>query len=565
MADYSFPLLPSVLMKRVRYFNGQFLKDDDFVEDQKYHIDRRRRHERLLHVAGISDGLVVTAAGDGKSVTVSPGAAIDDQGRQILLEKPTVVSIPAGAAGTMLLELSFRETESDPSDPKSTVKGNTRFLQDPLLAITAKRTGSNLLLAELPINASSATTGTPITTNRVYSGVRLPTVPGSPELSLRARSDGRGAALSGGLSVAGLLEAQSAVIAGDLGARTLSSPGAGVLTINAECSLSAGLAVARGLNVTGDGSFGGALFTSRNLSVGADASISGALSVSRGMSLAGDAGIGGGLTVGRGLTTNGPLTANAGITSNGPVSWAEAGSRTEPRDNAGLRGDAGAKSGFFQTPNPVNFPPGATSWWYLLDVRHSNPSNNHAMQFAGSFSDQKLWFRKTIDNPSMPWQQVALADASGLIRENGALLQDKYAPRDRVISGGRGFFAVLQDDSNFVVAQSNGTPLWSWLGGRVSDGRLKRQVEPVTDALRKLARLRGVSFYWNDEALGTARELGVIAQEVEAVLPEVVTTMNDHKLVSYEKLVPVLIQAIKEQTQRIEQLEHRLQALGGLA
>ena len=129
--------------------------------------------------------------------------------------------------------------------------------------------------------------------------------------------------------MAGLLEAQSAVIAGDLGARTLSSPGAGVLTINAECSLSAGLAVARGLNVTGDGSFGGALFTSRNLSVGADASISSALSVSRGMSLAGDAGIGGGLTVGRGLTKR-PLTANAGITSNGPVSWAEAGSRTEP-------------------------------------------------------------------------------------------------------------------------------------------------------------------------------------------------------------------------------------------
>ena len=33
---------------------------------------------------------------------------------------------------------------------------------------------------------------------------------------------------------------------------------------------------------------------------------------------------------------------------------------------------------------------------------HSNRSNNHAIQFTGSFSDQKLWFRKTIDNPSMP-------------------------------------------------------------------------------------------------------------------------------------------------------------------
>lgn len=76
------------------------------------------------------------------------------------------------------------------------------------------------------------------------------------------------------------------------------------------------------------------------------------------------------------------------------------------RDNAGLRGDAGALSGFYQTNNPINFPTGATSYWHFLDIRHTNTANNYAMQFAGSFFDQELFFRKTNDNPAQPWSKI---------------------------------------------------------------------------------------------------------------------------------------------------------------
>jgi hypothetical protein len=61
------------------------------------------------------------------------------------------------------------------------------------------------------------------------------------------------------------------------------------------------------------------------------------------------------------------------------VVWGDWNSRTEYRHDAGLRGDAGALSCFFQTNAPVNYPLGATSWWHLLDVRHSNAANNYAM------------------------------------------------------------------------------------------------------------------------------------------------------------------------------------------
>ncbi|MBU3660844.1 MAG: tail fiber domain-containing protein [Flavobacteriales bacterium] len=101
-----------------------------------------------------------------------------------------------------------------------------------------------------------------------------------------------------------------------------------------------------------------------------------------------------------------------GIELTGNLWYGTNNSRTQWRDNAGLRGDAGAQSGFFETYNPVNYPTGATSWWHLLDVRHNNPTNNYAMQFAGSFFDQNLYFRKTSDNASQAWSQVVTSTSN---------------------------------------------------------------------------------------------------------------------------------------------------------
>ncbi len=82
--------------------------------------------------------------------------------------------------------------------------------------------------------------------------------------------------------------------------------------------------------------------------------------------------------------------------------------QTFTRNDAGLQGNAGAQSGFFETVSPVNYPAGANSWWHLLDLRHTNPDNNYAMQLAGSFFDQELWFRKTNNNPAQPWSKILL-------------------------------------------------------------------------------------------------------------------------------------------------------------
>ena len=80
--------------------------------------------------------------------------------------------------------------------------------------------------------------------------------------------------------------------------------------------------------------------------------------------------------------------------------------RTETRNDAGLQGNAGAQSGFFETMTPVNYPTGAAGWWHLIEARHFNNTNNFALQIAGSFFNQELWFRKTNGSATQAWTKI---------------------------------------------------------------------------------------------------------------------------------------------------------------
>jgi hypothetical protein len=92
-----------------------------------------------------------------------------------------------------------------------------------------------------------------------------------------------------------------------------------------------------------------------------------------------------------------------------------------------------------------------------------------------------------------------------------------------------------------------------------SDKRLKSNISVIDNALDKINKISGYTFNWNELAENkdqTLREAGVLAQEVEEVLPEVTTTREDgYKAVRYEKLVPLLIEAIKELSEKVERLE----------
>ena len=99
-----------------------------------------------------------------------------------------------------------------------------------------------------------------------------------------------------------------------------------------------------------------------------------------------------------------------------------------------------------------------------------------------------------------------------------------------------------------------------------SDITLKDNIRPIESAIFKVQQIRGVEFDWNEKSTELQQEkghdVGLIAQEVEKVLPEVVQIREDGiKAVAYEKVVPLLVEAIKEQQTLIEDLSNRIKLL----
>jgi hypothetical protein len=102
-----------------------------------------------------------------------------------------------------------------------------------------------------------------------------------------------------------------------------------------------------------------------------------------------------------------------------------------------------------------------------------------------------------------------------------------------------------------------------------SDRRFKTNIRPVENAIDKVKALRGVYFNWNqkdfpEKDFGTQNELGFIAQEVEQIVPEIVVkekTKEEYRSVKYDKLVALLVEAIKEQQKQIEQLQAKVKKL----
>jgi hypothetical protein len=96
-----------------------------------------------------------------------------------------------------------------------------------------------------------------------------------------------------------------------------------------------------------------------------------------------------------------------------------------------------------------------------------------------------------------------------------------------------------------------------------SDERLKKDIAIIPNALAKINQLSGVSFKWKNADSGDGNNLGVIAQDVEKVFPELIATdeISGMKSVQYSNLVAPLIEAVKELTAKVEDLEKRIDEL----
>ncbi len=130
-------------------------------------------------------------------------------------------------------------------------------------------------------------------------------------------------------------------------------------------------------------------------------------------------------------------------------------------------------------------------------------------------------------------------------------------------SGTAGLLMTIQDNGNLIVqgtVHARNFPT-------TSDAKYKTNITPLTNVLGKLDKMRGIAFSWNglyesQDDRTNRREIGVIAQEVEAVFPELVTTWDEgQKAVDYGRFAAVLLEAVKELKANVEVLAQKIATL----
>jgi hypothetical protein len=109
------------------------------------------------------------------------------------------------------------------------------------------------------------------------------------------------------------------------------------------------------------------------------------------------------------------------------------------------------------------------------------------------------------------------------------------------------------DTANLFYTTANGT-LFVTNYNTSSDRNLKDDIITITDGLTTVDKLRGVSFKWKNSG---EKSYGIIAQELEEILPDLVSNAGGHKSVNYNALIGFLIEAVKELSDRVDELEKK--------
>ena len=179
----------------------------------------------------------------------------------------------------------------------------------------------------------------------------------------------------------------------------------------------------------------------------------------------------------------------------------------------------------------------------------------------GNANDDNIVFSGEIDSDIIPdddctydlgsltkrWNEIYACGISSFSNDTSAT---NYTTAALTVTGGIGIGMTSHFEKDIIC---NGSVTAN------SDARLKDDIETIDDGLEKVLQLRGVSYIKKDSG---RREVGVIAQEVEEVIPEVVRTNEDGiKSVSYGNMVSVLIEAVKELTEKVESLESEVREL----
>lgn len=168
-------------VKRLNYFTSQFLVEKDFTDEQAYHMNMRRGHNRLLHTWGIADGgLQVTKSAD-KIIGIGSGMAIDKDGRElVLLDAQSKDLTPFGSNADVYITAKYEEV-FDPGDHYTAggIDNYTRTTERPLVeagTTVPVNDGSVIVLAKVKLDGGGTISTVDSTVRKIAGSAIDPTV-----------------------------------------------------------------------------------------------------------------------------------------------------------------------------------------------------------------------------------------------------------------------------------------------------------------------------------------------------------------------------------------------------
>ena len=204
-----------------------------------------------------------------------------------------------------------------------------------------------------------------------------------------------------------------------------------------------------------------------------------------------------------------------------------------------------------------------TSWtgtrWLLQgyngDVYHAGAEVAYATSSGSSSTATTATNSSNLSNLGSTIN-VNTVGTAGNPSESFLTLQQGGSTRAQIKFNNAGTVGIADTSGTFLsYTESNGSFVASGDVTAYSDATLKKDIVQITDALDKVDQIRGVTFARLDFDDGT-RHAGVIAQEIEKVLPEVVKEdLNGMRTVAYGNIVGLLIEAIKELRQEVKELK----------
>jgi hypothetical protein len=239
----------------------------------------------------------------------------------------------------------------------------------------------------------------------------------------------------------------------------------------------------------------------------------------------------------------------------------DSGSPTADAAFVGRSFDTDAWTGFYSALNGWNLVVTDLSY-----VGVGTTSPDHALTVNGGVSATLIDVGESVYNAinavNNSTYSTILATNKGAGGAGGAYNNSENQPALWAENDGD-FYAILSQGRLLVYGEGDAT------GGffQTSDARFKANVTTLTNALDAVLHLRGVSYDWKRDAFKernfpAGRQVGFIAQEVEPVLPQVVHTDRDgYKAVNYSGVVPVLVEAMKQQQAQIQAQQKQIDAL----